>query len=104
MSALQHSDETTFLNAWMQAGACVLGVAAEASVDISNLRIGLLDVAYVLKTGIVVRSDMLEDKGLWEVVGHSVDGLDLQVRLVISSADCNLKVLRVKKVSGRSKR
>jgi hypothetical protein len=65
--------------------------------------VGLVDVNNALKTGHVVRSDMLESRGLWDVVGETVDDEVLDLQVAVVSSECEVELLRVMKVRRRRK-
>lgn len=103
MNAVRHEVETTYINHWVECGVYELVVSAKIADEMRNQRVDLVDVNNALKTGTVVRSDMLESRGLWDVVGVTVDdeGLDLQIAVV--SSECEVELLRVMKVRRRRK-
>jgi hypothetical protein len=45
--------------------------------------------------GRVVRSDMLEMRGLWDVRGKTVDGAVLELTVAVISVEHNLELLEV---------
>lgn len=47
----------------------------------------LSDVRHVAVTGRVVRSDMLEDLGLWDVRGTTISGVTLTIRFALDSVE-----------------
>jgi hypothetical protein len=63
--------------------------------------IDLVDVNFVLRTGLVVRSDMLEFRGLWDVRGKTVDGVMLEIKTAVVSSEYEVELLRIMKVQRR---
>ena len=61
--------ETTYINTWVETGVYSLVVNTVVASQMLRFRIDLLDVNFVLRTGFVVRSDMLGSRGLWMFAG-----------------------------------
>lgn len=100
---LKHPVETTFINEWVETGAYDLIVNLTVAGQMRRLKVDLLDVNHVLRTGIVVRSDMQEAKGLWSVRGDTVEEVTLEIRIAVVSSECEVELLRILRVE-RSKR
>lgn len=94
----KHAVETTFINSWVETGVYSLVVNATVAEQMRRLKIDLVDVNYILRTGRVVRSDMVESKGLWNVLGRTVDGAALEVIITVISAEYEVELLRIVKV------
>ena len=102
MSAqLKHEVETTFINEWVESGAYSLVVSTTVAEQMRRLRIDLVDVNYVLRTGIVVQSDMIETKGLWDVRGKTVDSATIEMKIAVVSSECEVELLRIIMVKRR---
>lgn len=90
--------ETTYINEWVETGAYELTVGTPAAAQLRRLGVDLLDVNFVLRTGRVVRSDMLDQRGLWDVVGTNVDGILVEIQIAVVSATCEVELLRIGKL------
>ncbi len=93
--ALSHNAvETTFINTWAEVGARVLRVP----IDLRKLvpdGVDLLDINFVLKTGLVIRSGMIGSRGLWLVRGTTVDEMLLDIQVAVESEEWDVELLRV---------
>jgi hypothetical protein len=87
--------ETTFINELMGMGVYGLTVTRKARADMNLAGVDLCDVAYVLSTGRVVSSDMLEGRGLWDVRGRTVDGIPLVLTIAVISAEYDVELLEI---------
>lgn len=103
MNAIRHEVETTFINQWVEFGAYELVVGVTTAEEMRSQRIDLVDINYVLRTGRVVASDMLESRGLWDVVGVTIDGDTLDLQIAVVSSECEVELLRVVKIRRRRK-
>jgi hypothetical protein len=101
MAAVKHEIETTYINLWVEAGVYELVVNRTISEALRRLKIDLTDVNYVLKTGAVVDSDMIESRGLWCVRGDTIDELRLEITIAVISNEYEVEVLRIVKVRRR---
>lgn len=97
----KHELETTFINAWVETGVYSLVVNMTVAASMRRQQIDLIDVNHVLRTGLVVRSDMLESRGLWDVSGRTVDGVRLELKIAVVSAEYEVELLRILKVQRR---
>lgn len=95
MAAEKHELETTFINLWVEAGIYELVVSTTIADTLHRLKIDLVDVNYVLKTGSVVRSDMLESRGLWDVRGKTTDEVPLEITIAVVSSSYEVELLRI---------
>jgi hypothetical protein len=66
-----------------------------------RINVDLVDVNHVLRTGIVVESDMLDSKGLWDVRGKTVDAATLEMKIAVIAAECEVELLRIVAVNRR---
>lgn len=98
---LKHAVETTFLNSWAEAGVYDLKVNKPVWEQMRRLGMDLLDVIYVLRTGVVVESDMIGSKGLWTVRGKTVEEKGIEVRIAVVSTEYNVELLRITLVGRR---
>jgi hypothetical protein len=98
MAALKHEIETAFINLWVEEGLYELVVSARIGQTLRELKIDLMDVNHVLKTGNVVESDMLENRGLWNVRGKTVDDVSLILTIAVISSEYEVELLRIVKV------
>lgn len=103
MNAVRHEVETTYINEWVEFGAYELVVSAITANEMRSQRVDLVDINHALKTGRVVASDMLDNRGLWDVVGVTVDNEILELRVAVVSSECEVELLRVMKVKRRRK-
>jgi len=95
--------ETTFINNWSDGGFYELEVNINTSEAMRRQNIDLVDVNHVLKTGDVVRSDMLDTKGLWDIYGETIDGVELELKILVNSTEFEVGLVRVIKVKRNSK-
>lgn len=100
-AARKYAFETEFINAVFESGIYSLTVSRKGAADMRALGVTIPDVTYVLMNGRVVRSDMLEMRGLWDVRGNTVDGVALELTVAIVSADCDVELLEVLVVQRR---
>lgn len=94
MTAAKHEVETTYINLWAET-AYDLVVSSAMSHEMHRLGIDLVDVNYVLKTGSVVSSDMIDYRGLWVVHGATLDGGRLKLVIAVVSSECEVELLRI---------
>jgi hypothetical protein len=94
--------ETEFINGWVETGVYSLVVNASVATQLRRLRVDLVDVNYVLRTGFVVKSDMLESRGLWDVRGATIDGALLEIRIAVVSSECEVELVRIVSVERRN--
>ena len=62
-----------------------------------------MDVNHVLRTGRVIRSDMIGRRGLWDVRGETVDGVILEITIAVISTEYEVEILEVERVKGAMK-
>ena len=91
----KYAFETEFINGLMETGIYSLTVTRKARADMRAAAVDLCDVAYVLSTGRVVSSDMLESRGLWDVRGKTVEGAFLILTVAIISAEYDVELLEI---------
>ncbi|MDF2980935.1 MAG: hypothetical protein K0Q69_707 [Devosia sp.] len=96
MEALQF--ETEFINLWAETGAYRLVVRTEISKLMRRLGVDLVDIHHVLKNGSVTRSDMIEDRGLWDVSG-TTEGTEMTVCIAVDSKTNEVEILDLVKGS-----
>lgn len=72
-----------------------LSVNCSVSPSLRRLGVNLIDVRHVLARGKVVKSDMLEERGLWVVTGGLVDGGQLTVTVAVRSNEHDVEILEV---------
>jgi hypothetical protein len=87
--------ETVYINEVIASGIYSLTVTRKAATEMRAAETNLADVTYVLMHGRVVRSDMLEMRGLWDVRGKTVDGAVLELTVAVISVEHNLELLEV---------
>lgn len=97
----KHEVETTYINSWVESGVYSLVVNVTVAAEMRRQRLDLVDINHLLRTGNVVRSDMAESKGLWDVRGRLVDGAQVEVKVAVVSAECEVELLRILKVQRR---
>ena len=95
--------ETDYLNSWVESGAYSLVVNRTISQKLRRLRIDLVDVNYVLRHGQVVRSDMLESRGLWDVLGSTADDIAVELTVAVISSVCEVELLQIITVERRGR-
>lgn len=95
MGAFKHEVETTYINEWVETGVYDLVVNLRVAREMRAEGIDIVDVHHVLRTGRVVRSDMLESRGLWNVKGETIDGVRLEVQIAVESGQCEVELLRI---------
>jgi len=103
MAAARNKIETTYINTWVDTGVYELVVNSTVAAVMRRLKIDLLDVNHVLRTGDVIRSDMLESRGLWDVRGETVDNVTLDIKIAVVSSEYEVELLRIVKVRRRKK-
>ena len=103
-AAAKFEFETTFINSVIGAGAYGLTVTITASRGMRQAGVDLCDVNHVLLTGKVVRSDMLESRGLWDVRGWTVEGIYLELTVAVISSEYDVELLEVVIVKKRGAR
>lgn len=87
--------ETEYINTLVGDGAYGLTVTRTASAEMKSLGVVLADVNHVLTTGNVVRSDMLEMRGLWDVHGSTVNDMDLELTVAVIANEYDVELLEV---------
>lgn len=87
--------ETTYINEVIASGVYSLTVTRKAAADMTAAATDLADVTHVLMHGQVVRSDMLEMRGLWDIRGKTVDGAMLELTVAVISVDHDVELLEV---------
>jgi hypothetical protein len=97
----KHAVETNFINAWVETGVYNVVINMNVAAQMRRLHVDLLDVNFVLRTGVVVRSDMIESRGLWDVRGKTVDGAALEIKIAVISSVYEVEVLRIVMVQRR---
>lgn len=85
--------ETECINRMVEVGGA-LRISARFSSEMHARRYFLPDVRQVLGTGSVIRSDMLEDEGLWDVEGVTMCGATVRIRVTIDSVEQRIEPLR----------
>lgn len=103
MNAIRHEVETTYINEWVEVGAYELVVNAKTADEMRRQSVDLVDINYVLRTGRVVQSDMLDARGLWDVLGETIDGDLLNLQIAVVSSECEVELLRIIKLKRRRK-
>ena len=103
-AVLKYTIETNFINSWVETGVYNLVVNTTVAEQLRRLRVDLVDVNHVLRTGLVVRSDMIESKGLWDVRGPTVDGVLLEIKIAVVSSEYEVELLRIIAVERRTRR
>ncbi len=84
--------EATFIRTWVADGIFDVGVPVGMSGKLYQLGLDLTDVNYILKTGTIFRSDMLEDRGLWSLRAETVDGVRVVMTIVVNSSEYRLSL------------
>lgn len=102
MAAIKHEVETTYINSWVESGVYELVINQTMAGAMRRHKIDLVDINYVLRSGRVVHSDMLERRGLWDIEGITVDGVSLIIRVAVVSSEYEVELLRILNVE-RSK-
>jgi len=87
--------ETTYINEVIASGSFSLTITRKAAADMAVAEADFADVTYVLMHGHVVRSDMLEMRGLWDIRGKTVDGALLELTVAVISVDHDVELLEV---------
>ncbi|HVV94270.1 MAG TPA: hypothetical protein VHD15_12710 [Hyphomicrobiales bacterium] len=95
MAAPKFKVETTFINSWVETGVYELVVNSTVAEAMRRQKVDLVDVNCVLRTGSVVRSDMDESRGLWDVRGKTVDGIVLELKIAVISTEYEVELLRI---------
>ncbi|RFB78595.1 hypothetical protein [Methylovirgula sp. 4M-Z18] len=98
MAAARHDLETTYINEWVETGVYELVVNTTVSAQMRRQGIDLVDVNHVLRTGRVVRSDMIGRRGLWDVLGTTVEDISVGIRVAVVSSEYEVELLQVVKV------
>jgi hypothetical protein len=91
----QFAFETEFINGVFGSGVYSLTVSRTGAAAMRRLGVKIYDVTHVLMHGHVVRSDMLEMRGLWDVRGETVDGVELELTVAIVSVDFDVELLEI---------
>ena len=97
-SKVTHRVETTYINSWVESGVYSLIVNLNVAAQMRRLKVDLIDINHVLRTGAVMRSDMVEHKGLWNVRGRTTESLTLEIVIAVVSSQCEVELLRIIKV------
>ncbi|MBG6211717.1 hypothetical protein IWQ49_006408 [Labrenzia sp. EL_126] len=97
MAAIKHEVETEFINLWAETDYDLV-VNATVSSSMRRQGLDLLDVNFVMKTGMVINSDMRDSRGLWCVRGETVDDVELDLTVLVESSNYQVELLRVVKV------
>lgn len=104
---IKHQAETTWINSWVEAGYTV-HVSSIASFEMSTSGVNLADINYILRTGRVVESDMVEAsssvRGLWDVEGRTVDDDLLRVTVSVDLTHYDVELIEIVKLrKGRAR-
>lgn len=91
----QFAFETEFINRVFGSGTYSLTISRIGADAMHRLGITIPDLTYVLMNGRVVRSDMLEMRGFWDVRGFTVDGVELELSVAIVSAEFDVELLGI---------
>lgn len=67
----------------------------KVSVDLGNGGPDIADVVHVLRSGRVKSSDMLEQTGLWVIVGETTDEDLIELEVAVASEECEVEILGV---------
>lgn len=93
-----HEVETSYINLWAEAGAYGLEVNTPVSAALTRQKLDLVDVNFVLKTGEVIRSDMIGERGLWIVHGTTADEEKIELKIAVRSSEYDVELLQVVKL------
>jgi len=91
----QFAFETEFINGVFGSGVYSLTVSRTGAAAMRRLQVTIPDVTYVLMHGHVIRSDMLDRRGLWDVRGETVDGVSLELTVAIVSVEFDVELLEI---------
>lgn len=72
-----------------------LTVNCKMAANMLRRSLNLIDLRYALSVGNVVHSDMLEDRGLWIVVGNLLDGGTVTITVAVRSAEQEVEIMAV---------
>lgn len=95
MAAAEYAFETEFINGVFGTGIYSLTVSRKGATDMRALGVTIPDVTFILMNGRVVRSDMLERRGLWDVRGSTVEGVELELTVAVISCECDVELLEI---------
>jgi hypothetical protein len=87
--------ETDYINAVFGTGIYSLTVSRKGASDMRLIGVTIPDVTFIFMNGRVVRSDMLDMRGLWHVRGKTVDGLELELIVAVISSEYDVELLEV---------
>ena len=88
--------ETEYINQWADYGPMDIKVSNARRIALgAHGGPDLADVVHVCRTGSVENVDMLEERGLWTVVGENVDGDLLELEIAVESEELRIELLAV---------
>lgn len=96
---VQFSTETEFINEVASYGPLSLKLGGIMET-MREHQIDVTDVVHIMETGQVVRSDMIEQLGLWTVIGETVDEMVLEIEIAIASEECEVELLGFTIING----
>lgn len=94
-AAAEYELETTCINALMENGVYGLTVTRAAAEAMRRDGVNICDVSYVLINGHVVRCDMLDQRGLWNVRGTTVDSVTLELVVAVETSEYDVELLKI---------
>ena len=103
-SPLEHQIETTWINSWVEDGLYVLHINETIKAQMLQANVFLPDINHVLKTGSVVVSDMIDNRGLWDVRGKTVDDELICLTISVNSNEFDVELLEIVKLHKAKKR
>lgn len=89
--------ETGYIRAFVGAGYSIT-VCIPVSESMRAQGFCLPDVHYLIRTGRVTHSDMLEMRGLWTMSGRNVDGIHMRVTFLVEAEEYDVELIKVVRV------
>lgn len=87
--------ETEFINEWANCQPLDLKVDVRSVGPLGNENPDMADVTHVLRTGRVIISDMLGQRGLWTIIGETTDDDLLELEVIVASEESEVELRRV---------
>lgn len=97
MGAAKHDLETTYINEWAETEFAII-ICKEIAQLLHQIKIDLVDINHVMKTGEVIHSDMIDSKGLWTVRGTTVDEVCIDLEVAVVSSEYEVELLQILEV------
>lgn len=98
LARTEHEVETQFLNEVADYPGISLTVHYSCNLKESGL--DWSDVIQVCREGVVIKSDMLENRGFWTVLGATISDEFVEMDVAVNSTEMRVELFRATKNEG----